>query len=226
MPHINSTAFNCLLLRLLLPLLGVLPVGAGAAQPLRVAFVFDDGPAPDQAEKLLAVLAQAQVKVSFSYVGGAVDARPDLARKAFEAGHEINNHSYTHPHLRELSKEAAAKELSDTALAVEKAVGVKPKWFWPPFLETNEQIDGLAASVGSHPYPMSRLHLVSTDDWNLETTAQQIHDRALTDVKDRTVILCHEWRAETVQQLPSILVELKNRGATFLTFSELAATLD
>ena len=213
-----------LLLFLTLPLLGAIGLAAEKSAPKRVAFIFDDGPTPEQNARLLRVLKDAGARVTFAHVGRAVEAHPELARAAHEAGHEINNHSYSHPHLRELDEAAVRHELVRTAEAVQRATGVKPAWFWAPFLETNDTIDAIAReATGVEHFPFKKFHFISTEDWNQATSADEIERAATTDVRDGTIVLCHEWRAETVDRLPAILAELKRQGCTFVTFSELLA---
>jgi len=193
--------------------------------PKRVALVFDDGPVPEHAARFLEVFAGEQVKVTFSHEGRFVAARPDLARAVAEAGHEIANHSYTHPHFTDLAVDAIVKELRDTQAALREATGREPVWVWTPFLEWNDSIAAAVSAAGLRHFPLSQVKLVSSDDWNTATDAAGILKNATTGIEDRTVILCHEFRAETLAQLPAILTELRSQGCTFLTFSELAATL-
>lgn len=189
----------------------------------RVAFVFDDGPVPAQTEKMLAVLAEAHVHVTFSYIGKNVIEHPELARAAAKAGHDIANHSYTHPHLKTLSDDAVRKEIRDASAAIEQTIGRAPIWFWAPFLEVDDRITAQIAAAGLTHFPYQNFHFISTDDWNVAVTnAAMIHQRATTDIRDKTVILCHEWRPETLAELPAIIRELKAQGATFLTFTEMA----
>lgn len=211
-------------LRLLPLLLALMPAAFGSTTPLRVAFVVDDGPDPLQSENWIKILADAGAKVTFSYVGRAVAAHPELARAAVKAGHEVNNHSFTHPNLTQIPAAEYQKELRDTHDLIARETGRAPRWFWAPYLATNPEINAFAQTLGSPVYPTERFHFISTDDWNTSTDAAAILKRATTDIKDRTVILCHEWRKETVEQLPAILASLKAQGATFLTFSELAAS--
>jgi peptidoglycan/xylan/chitin deacetylase (PgdA/CDA1 family) len=220
-------------LSLLLPMtLSILcTVGAAVARAdstppsKRVALVFDDGPVPEQAAPFIALFAREGVKATFSHEGRFVAARPDLARAVLEAGHEIANHSYTHPHFKDMTVDAIAKELRDTQAALREATGREPVWVWTPFLEWNDTIAAAVASAGLRHFPLSQVKLVSSDDWNTKTDAAGILKNATTGIEDRTIILCHEWRAETLAQLPAILAELRKQGCTFLTFSELAATL-
>lgn len=211
----------------LLVLLGLacsLPV-ATAAEAKRVALVFDDGPVPAHCLAFLEVLAREEVRVTFSHEGRYVAARPDLARAVVAAGHEIANHSYTHPHFKDLEADAIAHEITATQSVIHDATGREPRWLWTPFLEWNEHIQAAVAPTGVRHFPISQVRLVSSDDWNQATDAAAILQRATTGIEDRTVILFHEFRAETLAQLPGILAELKRQGCTFLTFSELAATL-
>ena len=189
----------------------------------RVAFVFDDGPVPAQTSQMLAVLEQAKIHVTFSYVGKNVTEHPDLARAAMAAGHDIANHSYTHPHLKTLSDDAARKELADTNAILQTVTGRTPVWFWAPFLETDERIDSITRGAGLVHFPYKKFHFVSTEDWNVAATdSATIRKNATSDIRDRTVVLCHEWRPETLAELPGIIATLKAQGVVFLTFSEMA----
>jgi peptidoglycan/xylan/chitin deacetylase (PgdA/CDA1 family) len=191
----------------------VLLLAVSGSAAMRVAFVFDDGPDQAQNAQLLQVLADAKVKATFAYVGRNVEAHPELARAAAAAGHDFCNHSFTHPHLRTLDDAAVKDE--------------RPSFFWAPFLESDARVERLTSeATGLQHFPLSRGHLVSSDDWNVpHTDAAAIYRNATTGVQDLTVILCHEWRAETAAQLPAIIAELRRQGAEFLTFSELAAVL-
>lgn len=210
----------------------VLPVAAtsvdatGAEEkPLvcRVALVFDDGPEPALAEKLQALLRRENIRVTFAHVGRNVDKHPELTRAAHAAGHEIVNHSHTHTHIAELSADQVDAEVSRAKAAITAAIGAAPRWYWPPFLEVDERLLGSIERAGLLRYVPHRL--VDSRDWDRSTPAEEIRRRAVTDVRDGSVILFHEWREETPQQLPAILAELRRQGCVFLTFSELAVEL-
>jgi peptidoglycan/xylan/chitin deacetylase (PgdA/CDA1 family) len=189
----------------------------------RVSLVFDDGPVVDQTDRMLAILAKENIHVNFCYIGKNVDAHPELARHALAAGHELNDHSYTHPHLKTLSDAEVHAEIQKCFSAIEHTTGKKPGWFWAPFLESDARIEAQANEVGLSHFPYQKYHFISTDDWNTKvTTGAMIHQRATTGITDRTVILCHEWVPDTLAQLPGIIAELKKQGCVFVTFSELA----
>lgn len=210
-------------LGILLVLLGLALTAALADPVKRVALVFDDGPRPADAEPLLALLAKEKVHVTFSLVGDRVKENPAMARAIVAAGHEVANHSQTHSHPKDLTDAALDREVSGAQQRIIAATGFAPKWYWPPFLETDDRVRAAAAHAGLTVYTPK--HLVVSMDYDRIVPAPEIYRRATTDVRDGTVILCHEWRAETREQLPAILAELRRQGCVFLTFSALDVSL-
>jgi len=202
-------------------LLGLgLAVSSPAAEPMnRVALVFDDGPVPANAGPLLALLAKENVHVTFSLVGERVEENPATARAIATAGHEIANHSLTHAHPRELDAAALDHEVADAQKIITAAAGIAPKWYWPPFIEIDDRVRAAVAHVNLPIYLPRRL--VASMDYDMKVSAADIFRLATTDINDGTVILFHEWRAETRQQLPAILAELRRQKCVFLTFSGL-----
>lgn len=190
---------------------------AFAAPAKRVALIFDDGPKPADAGPLLALLAQENVKVTFALVGDRVDENPATAKAIAAAGHEVVNHSQTHAHARDLSDGALDREVAAAQQKITAAVGVAPKWYWPPFLETDDRVRAAVARAKLAIYPPR--HLVVSMDYDRKVPAAEILRRATTDVRDGSVILFHEWRPETREQLPAILAELRRQGCGFVTFS-------
>lgn len=201
----------------------VLLQSAELAPVKRVAFVFDDGPKPADAEPLLALLGREKIHVTFALVGDRVNENPALAKAIATAGHDIANHSQTHAHPRDLDDAALEREVSSAQQVIAAAVGVAPKWYWPAFLETDDRIRAAVSRAKLAIYPPH--HLVVSMDYDPTVPAAEILRRATTDVRDGTVILCHEWRAETREQLPAILAELRKQGCVFLTFSALYDSL-
>lgn len=197
-----------------------------ADQPARkrVAIIIDDGPDQTQSARYHELFAREGVRVSFAHVGRNVNAHPALTRAAAEAGHEIVNHSYTHPHFKELAAAAIRKEVADTQAAVAQAAGRAPVWFWSPFGDWDDRIAAAVRAEGLEHFPAPRFHFLDTRDWDQATMPEQIRARATTGVRDRTVILCHEWPPKTLAEMPAIIAELKRQGVEFVTFSELAAS--
>lgn len=189
----------------------------------RVALVFDDGPVPANAAPLLTLLAKEGVPVTFSLVGNRVDENPATAKAIAAAGHEIANHSQAHAHPRDLDDAALDREVADAQQKITAAAGVAPRWYWPPFLEVDDRVRAAVAHANLALY--TPRHLVVSKDYDTTVPAPDIQRNATTDVVDGTVILFHEWRAETREQLPAILAELRRQGCRFLTFSALFDSL-
>jgi len=214
----------CSLTFVFLSLVAVLNLGA-AEQPARkrVALVVDDGPVPEHNAAFLALLAKEHVHVSFSHVGRNVVAHPELAKAVFAAGHEIINHSYTHPHLKELKDAEIEREVADTQAAVKQATGYTPKWFWAPFLEYDDRLAAVVKRVGGlEHFPWKSYHFIGSLDWEAPTTGEKFRELCTTGIVDGTVILMHEWPQVTLENLPAVITELKKQGVEFVTFSELA----
>lgn len=200
------------------------PVFAQDAVTKRVALVFDDGPEPDQGERLRARLADAGVVASFAHVGRNVRKHPASTRAAHAAGHEIVNHSDTHAPIAEKDADGVRQEVVGGREAIEAAIGQAPRWYWPPFLAVDSRLVNAVQEAGLTIYVPH--HLVDSKDWNRATSAEEILRRATTGVQDGSVLLFHEWREETIAQLPAILAELRRQGCVFYTFSGLRAELD
>jgi len=203
--------------------LSLMNPGAPAETIKRVALVFDDGPRPADAGPLLELLAREKVSVTFSLVGDRVNESPGMALAIAAAGHEIANHSQTHSHPKDLADAALDREVTAAQEKITATVGRAPRWYWPPFLEIDDRVRAAVARAALTPY--TPRHLVVSMDYDTAVPAAEIYRRATTDVTDGTVILCHEWRAETREQLPAILAELRRQGCVFLTFSALYDSL-
>ncbi len=197
-----------------------------AAEPTpvkRVALVFDDGPRPADAEPLLAVLAKEKLHVTFALVGDRVDENPATVKTILAAGHEVVNHSQSHAHPRDLNDAALEREVATAQEKIRAAGGVAPRWYWLPFIEMDARLPAVTARAGLTVYPLK--HLVVSMDYDKTVPAAEIYRRATTDVGDGDVILFHEWRKETREQLPAILAELRRQGCVFFTFSTLQDAL-
>jgi peptidoglycan/xylan/chitin deacetylase (PgdA/CDA1 family) len=129
------------------------------------------------------------------------------------------NHSYAHLHPKDLDDAALEHEIVGGQHALRETAGIAPRWYWLPFAEQDERMVPLLDKAQIAAY-LPR-NFVSSDDWRSEVDGDGIRKRATTGITDGTVILFHEWRKETLEQLPAILAELKRQNCVFLTFSEL-----
>jgi peptidoglycan-N-acetylglucosamine deacetylase len=94
---------------------------------------FDDGPSVGNTARLLDILKQRNIKVTFFMIGPNVVAHPEIARRVLAEGHEIGNHSWTHPQLSKLSDQRVTEEISKTQEAIKNATGFTPTILRPPY---------------------------------------------------------------------------------------------
>ncbi|HEY4246126.1 MAG TPA: polysaccharide deacetylase family protein [Lacunisphaera sp.] len=194
---------------------------AGPDARKRVALVIDDGPIPAHNAAFLELLAREHIHVTFSNIGKNVDAHPELSKAVAAAGHEIINHSYTHPHLNPMSDADIEQEVVKTQVAIKKATGRAPVWFWAPFLECDAHVAAVVQRAGLEHFPFGKFHFIGSLDWESKTTGEQFRQLCTTGIVDGTVILMHEWPEVTLANLPVVIDNLKKQGVEFVTFSEL-----
>jgi peptidoglycan/xylan/chitin deacetylase (PgdA/CDA1 family) len=96
------------------------------------ALTFDDGPDPELTPRILAILARYDVRATFNLMGYNASRRRDLVRALVEGGHELGNHTWSHEDLAFQSPSATYWQLERGLVAVERAAGVRPRFFRPP----------------------------------------------------------------------------------------------
>jgi peptidoglycan/xylan/chitin deacetylase (PgdA/CDA1 family) len=192
----------------------------GQRPPLRtspradaVALTFDDGPHPVHTYEVLGILAEYGVVATFFVEGAEVTAHPEVVAAVFAAGHPVQNHTCTHPHLTTLSDEAVAAELECADAAVRAAIRVEPRCYRPPSGMTDDRVRSVAAGVGLTEIMWD----VNPVDWaNPPTSA--IVDRVLAQTDGGDIVLLHDGgddRSNTVAALPEIIEALLDRGLVF-----------
>src|SRR5262245_44213991 len=205
----------------------------GGDKPGLVALTFDDGPDPVWTPRVLDILKQAAVPASFFVIGQNGQANPDLVKRIVAEGHEIGNHSFTHPNLGEIPGRLTDLELNATQRLIESLTGRSTRLFRPPYFgdaepTTSDEIEPVtrAERLG---YLTVGLR-VDSDDWTLPG-ANAIVERTIAGVTSPDpdlrgqVVLLHDGggdRAQTVEALPDLIHELRGRGYRFVTVSELA----
>ena len=184
-----------------------------------VALTFDDGPDPRFTPAVLAVLHRYGVHATFFVVGKNVKRWPDLLRAEMAAGHEIGNHTYSHPELYRLPREKVEQEIVDGDAVVAEVAGVVPRFFRPPYERLSLAIFQAAWSTGKKIV----LSGVCLEHHEVHTP-QEMAARVLAQIRPGTIILAHDGRLDrknTVAALPLLLAELKARGYRVVTLGEL-----
>lgn len=200
---------------------------ASAATPIKavktdqpvVALTFDDGPHPVNTARMLEFFARENIKVTFFEIGKNVAAHPELARAILAAGHEIGNHSKTHPKLGDMTDLAAVRaEIAETQAIIKDATGFTPVVFRAPYISHGP---ALWTVLDELKLPsISGAH--SASDWDAKVTKEQVIANTIKANAGDIVIL-HTWPDKTVEALPEIVRLLRAKGLRFVTVSELLA---
>lgn len=186
-------------------------------QPV-IAITFDDGPDPVLTPRLLDLLKESGIHATFFMVGRNVAAFPAIVRRMVAEGHEVANHSWSHPLLTSLGQQSVESQLRRTHDAIVKACGVAPLLYRPPYGAIG--ISQRARIEKSFAYP-AILWDVDPLDWQKPRSAQKVYDRILAQTKPGSIILCHDIHETTVAAMPVVLNDLKARGYAFATVSQL-----
>jgi len=104
-----------------------------------IAMTFDDGPHATNTPKLLEMAAKRHIKLTFFALGECVEQNPTVLQREVTEGHEIGNHSWSHPNLAKLSDEAVHSQLQRTEDIIVKTAGLKPKLMRPPYGELTKR---------------------------------------------------------------------------------------
>lgn len=155
--------------------------------PGMIALTFDDGPDPKWTSQILDILKREQVPATFFVIGKNGQSYPDLLRREFNEGHEIGNHTFTHPNLGEIPGAITRLELNATQRLIESLTGRSTVLFRPPFFgdaeaDTPEEVEP-AILAQKLNYLVVGLR-IDPNDWELPVTADQIVNRTLTRALD------------------------------------------
>ncbi|MQM26720.1 polysaccharide deacetylase family protein [Glycomyces albidus] len=171
-----------------------------------VALTFDDGPNPGTTNSLLNALTANGLRATMFNTGQAAASNPSLVRAQVSAGMWVANHSYTHPHMTQLSSTQMAQEISRTQQAIQQAGGGTPVLFRPPYGETNATLRSVASQHGLTEVLWS----VDSQDWNGASTAQIVS--AANNLQNGGVMLMHDAYQNTINAIPQIASNLRSRG--------------
>jgi len=194
----------------------VLPIYCVDRDDQKISISFDAAWGDQYSEEILDILDRYQVKTTFFLVGFWVDKYPDMVKKIHERGHEIGNHSTTHPHMTQLSDAQIAEELNQTGEKIEKLIGKKPNLFRPPFGDYNDRVIEVAKANGYYSIQWD----VDSLDWK-ELGVQPVVDRVLRNVKKGSIVLFHNNAKYVTEYLPLVIERLQKEGYEIVPISEL-----
>lgn len=175
-----------------------------------VALTFDDGPDPRFTLPILDILKEFNAPSTFFIVGNNAKAHPDIVKRIVQDGHELANHTMTHPALAERSPDKTYNELEQCLQTISAATGRRPSYFRPPKGLTTVYVDKATTSLG-----MQEVLWTVCIENRSAPTPREMADRVLSKVQPGTIILLHDGRlnrTKTVQALPMLLEGLEKNG--------------
>jgi peptidoglycan-N-acetylglucosamine deacetylase len=195
-----------------------------------VALSFDDGPSL-WTEQILDLLAAAGARATFFVCGQVIEGREETLRRCVAEGHEVANHTHTHPELRDLNRAGIAAELDAASAAIEAVLGSRPLHFRPPYFESSPDIEAVSRELGlGEPIGADAW----TTDWD-QQPAEQMVEAVRANCRAGSIIDLHDaippqdraptppTREETVRAVGLLLPWLAERGLRSVTVSELLA---
>jgi len=195
---------------------GKKPIYAVETAEKKIAFSFDAAWGADKTLDILDVFESHDLRTSFFAVEFWVRDYPDMARAIVNRGHELNNHSTTHPHLADLSREQVKKELADCSATILSVTGQAPTLFRPPFGEYTDTVIDVSFAENLIPVQWS----VDSLDWK-NLTADEIEARILKGLQPGAIVLFHNNGEHTVQAVKQILPKVLAEGYEVVKISDL-----
>ena len=162
---------------------------------------------------MLEVLKKHQVKATFFLEGKWTRKNPDLAKMIVQAGHEIGNHSYSHPNMNILSADATRKELQETNAIIESVTGKTNTLFAPPSGAFRDETVKIADEMGMDTILWS----VDTIDWQ-KPTPNQLIERVMSKVHNGAFILMHPTES-SAKSLETLIIQIKQKQLQIKTVS-------
>ncbi|MDE6595319.1 MAG: polysaccharide deacetylase family protein [Oscillospiraceae bacterium] len=185
-----------------------------------IALTFDDGPNTVTTPQVLDIIEKHGVPASFFVCGDNITPESaEVMKRAVKLGCEIHNHSRTHSDMTGMSPEDIRAEIDFTSDKVEEVVGIRPRFFRPPYIAVNEKMHEVI--------DLTFICGLGAEDWLDEISADERYNRIISQAADGLVILLHDsvidskCNSKTVAAVDMIIPELQRQGYKFVKVSRL-----
>lgn len=188
-----------------------------------IALTFDDGPSKRFIDEVLAILAAERVTATFFVTGKETKQNLPQARQLLAAGHQLGNHSYSHPRMLLMSPTAVAREIEQTDAAIRSAGYKGDILFRPPY---GKKLLVLPWYLAKHNRTTIMWDLEPETDPKLADDAEAMAAYVINNAKPGSIVLLHvmyQSRQASREALPLIIEGLKQKGYRFVTVNELLA---
>jgi polysaccharide deacetylase family sporulation protein PdaB len=187
----------------------------------QVALSFDAAWGNEQTESLLEILDKYNVKCTFFLVGDWVDKYPDDVKKIAEKGHDIGNHSNTHPYMTQLSTSDMTGQIQACNEKIKTLTGNTPTLFRAPYGDYNNDVVKSVNGCGMYCVQWD----VDSLDWK-DPTPEQITQNVLSKIKNGSIILMHNGATNTPEALPSVIEGIQKAGYEIVPISQILLKCD
>jgi len=194
-----------------------LPIYCVETTDKKVALSFDAAWGNDDTEQLIKILKEYDAVATFFVVGAWVDKYPESVKQLSDAGHQVQNHSNTHPHMPQLSNEQMLDEINSCNKKIANITGKTPTLLRPPYGDYNNATIETIEKAGMYTIQWD----VDSLDWKDTATAESICKRVTSKVKNGSIVLFHNDADHTPAALPNILKTLKEQGYEFVFIEDL-----
>lgn len=198
-----------------------LPIYDVSTEERVISLSFDAAWGNEDTQILIDILAEYDIKATFFVVGEWVDRYPESVLALFEAGHEIQNHSDTHPHMTSLDYNNMVAEMNECSDKIEAITGVRPTLFRPPYGDYN---DTVVATLREQGYYCIQWNIDSLD-WK-DPAPSEIVSRVVEKAENGSIVLFHNAAKNTPEALPDVIQGLIDKGFSFEKISDLIYTED
>lgn len=192
-----------------------LPVYSVGREEKVISISFDAAWGNEDTQTLIDILARRGIKTTFFVVGEWVDKYPESVKALSDAGHEVMNHSDTHPHMSKLPKAEIRAEIERCNDKVEAITGVRPTLFRAPYGEYCDALLEVLDELGMTCIQWD----VDSLDWK-DPAPQEILSRVCSRVKSGSIVLFHNAAVNTPAALPSLLEQLQGEGYRIVPVSQ------
>lgn len=197
-----------------IPVSGVAPYYHGNAQKEQMSLTINVDWGEEYIPLMLEILKQKNVKATFFVTGKWASKFPDLVKRIYNAGHEVQNHGYSHAHPNQLSEAQMIEHLKKNEEIIYNIIGVRTTLYAPPYGEYNKNVVRIADAQG---YKLI-MWTADTIDWQ-RPTPEVIKQRILKKASKGGIVLMHPIQ-QTVQALPGMIDGLRAKGYQLVTVSE------
>ena len=194
----------------------LLPIYKVSTEEKKVALTMNCAWNAEDIDKILEILEENNIKITFFMVGDWIEKYPEAVKKIYEAGHEIGTHSDTHPHVNNLSYEENIEEIENSNDKIEKITGSRTNLYRTPYGEYNQTVIKAAQDKGYY-----------TIQWSLDTldytgiTGDEMWNRIKDKISSGDIILMHNGTEHTADSLDKILKNIKDKNLQVIKISEL-----